>query len=173
MQVQKIYIFKASFFFFFVIVVQSFSRVRLFATSWTAASQASLSFTISRSLVKLMSIESVMSFNHLILYCPLLLLTSVFPRIIPVSSWPQSFPASGSFPMSRLFASDGQSIGASASASVPSVNIQDWFPLEWTGLLLQSEEFSNNTFQKHQFFSAQPSLRSNSHIHTGLLENFI
>ena len=102
---------------------------------------------------------------------------TISSSIVPFSSWPQSFPASGSFPMSRLFASDSQSIGASASASVPPVNIQDWFPLEWTGLLLQSKGFSrvfsNTTFQKHQFFSAQPSLHSNSCIHIGLLESFI
>ena len=75
----------------------------------------------------------------------------------------QSLPASGSFPMSRLIASDGQSIGVSASASVLPMNIQDWFPLGWTGLIsLQSNGlsrvFSNTTVQKHQFFSAQLSL---------------
>ena len=85
-------------------VVQSLSHVQLFATQWTASCQASLSFTISRNLLKLMSFESVMPSNHLILCCPLLL--------------PQSFPASGSFPKNQLFASDGQSNGASASASV-------------------------------------------------------
>ena len=94
-------------------------------TPWTAAHQASLSFTISQSLFKLMSTESVMPFNHLIL-CG------------PVSSYLQSFPASGSFPMSWLFASSGQSIAA--SESVLSMNIQGWFPLELTGLIsLQSK----------------------------------
>ena len=93
------------------VVVQSLSCIRLFATPCTAARQASLSFTISQSLLKLMSIESVMPSNYLIL-CHLLLLL------------PQSFPASGSFPMSQFFASGGQSIGASASASVLPVNIQ-------------------------------------------------
>ena len=82
-----------------------------------------------------------------------------------------SFPASGSFQMSQLFASCGQSIGFSASASVFPMNIQDWFPLGWTGWIsLQSKGlsrvFSNTTVQEHQFFSAQPSLESNSHIHT-------
>ena len=166
--------------------VQSLCHVWLFVTPWTAACQASLSFTNSRSLLKLMSIELVMPSNHLILCCPLLLLPSIFPRIrifsnesvlcigegngnplqysclensmdwgawwatVPglakswtrlsdftfpftLSSCLQSFPASGSFPMSQLFASGGQSIGVSASASVLPMNIQDWFPLGWTG----------------------------------------
>ena len=86
-----------------------------------------------------------------------------------------SFPASGSFPMSQLFPSDGQSIGVSASASVLPMNIQDWFPLGWAGwlsLLFKglSRVFSDTTVQKHQFLSAQLSLWSNSHIHTRLLE---
>ena len=87
----------------------------------------------------------------------------------------QSFPASGSFLMSRLFTSGGQSIGASASASVLPMNIQDWFPLGWTGLTyLQSKrlsrDFSSTTVWKHQFFTAQLSLWSNSHIYMWLLE---
>ena len=95
--------------------------------------------------------------------------------VIPFSSRLQSFPASGSFPMSRVFASGGQIIGASTSASVLPMNIQDWFPLGLTGLIsLQSKGlsrvFSNNTVQKHQFFRAQLSLEYNSHIHTWLLE---
>ena len=86
--------------------------------------------------------------------------------VIPFSSCLQSFPASGSFPMSRLFSSGGQSIGASASASVLPVNIQDWYPLGWTGWIsFQSKGlsriFSSTTVQKHQFFSIQPSLWSN------------
>ena len=94
--------------------------------------------------------------------------------VTPFSSCPQSFPASRSFPVSRHFASDGQSIRASASASVHSMNIQGWFPLELTGWIsLQSKglsrAFSNTTVQNHQFFSAQP-LWSNSHIHTWLLK---
>ena len=102
-------------------------------------------------------------------------------------SWLQSFPASGSFPMSPFFTSGGQSIGASASASVLPMNIQDWFPSGWTGWIsLQSKRlsriFSTTTVPKHQFFGAQLSLWSfmkalwsflyeaNSHIHTWLLE---
>ena len=89
----------------------------------------------------------------------------------PFSSCPQSCPASGSFQMSQFFTSGGQIIGVSASASVLPMNIQDWFPLGWIGwIILQSKGlsrvFSNTTVQKHQFFSAQPSSQSNSHIHT-------
>ena len=88
-------------------------------------------------------------------------------------SCPQSFPASKCFPMSQLFESDGQSIGASVSASVLPVNIQGWFPLGLTGLILLSKGlsrvFSNTIIQKHQFFSDQPSLWSNCHIHTWLV----
>ena len=95
--------------------------------------------------------------------------------VVPFSSCLQSFPASGSFPKSQFFTSGGQSIGVSASASVLPMNTQDWFPLGLTGLIsLQSKElsrvFSNITFQKPQFFSAQLSLYSNSHIHTWPLE---
>ena len=90
--------------------------------------------------------------------------------VIPFSSCPQTFPASGSFQTSQLFASGGQSIGASGSASVLPVNIQGWFPLGLTGLISLlskglSRVFSNTTVWKHQVFSAQPSLWSNSHIH--------
>ena len=86
-----------------------------------------------------------------------------------------SQPASGSFPMSQFFASGGQSIGVSASASVLPMNIQDWFPSGLTGLISLLSEglstvFSNTTFQKHQLFGARLSLWSNSHIHTWLLE---
>ena len=88
---------------------------------------------------------------------------TISSSVVPFSSCPQSFPASGSFPMSRLFASGSQSFGVSASASVLPMNIQDWFPLGWTGWMsLQSKGltrvFSNTTVQKHQFFSAQLSL---------------
>ena len=139
------------------------SHVWLFATPWTAACQASLLITNSWSLLKLMFIKLVMPSNHLILCCPL-------------SSCLQSFPASGSFLMSRLLASSGQSIGVSASPSVLPMNIQDWFPLGWTGLIsLQSKglsrAFSDTTVQKHQFFSTQPYLWPNSNIRTWLLEN--
>ena len=95
--------------------------------------------------------------------------------VVPFSSCLQSFPASGSFPMSQLFKSGGQSIGVSASTSVLPLNTQDWSPLGWTGWIsLQSKGlsrvFSNTTVQKHQFFSAQLSLQSKSHISTWLLE---
>ena len=93
----------------------------------------------------------------------------------PFSSCPQSLPASGSFPMSQLFAWGGQSVGVSALASVLPMNTQDWSPLEWTrwtSLLSKwlSRVFSNITVQKHQFFGAQLSSQSNSHIHTWPLE---
>ena len=93
----------------------------------------------------------------------------------PVFSCPQSLPASGSFPVSQLFAWGGQSTGVSASASVLPMNTQDWSPLRWTGWIsLQSKGltrvFSNTTVQKHQFFGAQLSSQSNSHIHTWPLE---
>ena len=127
-----------------------FSCVQLFAAPWTAAFQFFLSFTISWSSLKLMSIELVMPSNHLILCCPLLL---------PL----QSFPAWGSFLMSQFFALGGQSFGVSASTSVLPMNTQDWSPLRWTGWIsLQSKGlsrvFSNTTVQKHQFFGAQLSL---------------
>ena len=141
--------------------VQSLSCVRLFGTLWTAAHQASLSFTISWSFLKLMSIELVMPFNHLILCGPL----------SSQSSPLQSFSASGSFQMSLLFTPGSQSIGVSVSASVLPINTQDLSTSGWTGWIsLQSKGlsrvFSNTTVQKHQFFSAQLSLWSNSHIHT-------
>ena len=125
--------------------MQSLSSVQLFVTPWTAACQASLSITNSRSLLKLMSMKSVMPSNHLILCCPLLL---------------QSFPASVSFSISQFFTVGGQSIRVSASPSVLLMDIQDWFPLGLTGWIsLQSKGlsrvFSNKTVQKHQFFSTQ------------------
>ena len=117
--------------------------------------QISLSFITSWSLLKPTSIELVMPSNHLILYHPF-------------SSCPPSFPASGSFPLSKFFASGGQSTGA---FSIGPVNIQGQLPLGLTGLIsLQSRGlsgvFSNTTVQKHQFFGIQPSLWSNFHIHT-------
>ena len=99
--------------------VQSLSHVWLFATPWITACQASLSITNSRSPPKLMSIESVMP-------------PAISSSVVPFSSCPQSLPASGSFPMSQLFASGSQSIGVSASISVLPVNTQDWSPLGWT-----------------------------------------
>ena len=88
---------------------------------------------------------------------------AISSSVVPFSSCPQSLPASKSFPLSQLFAWDGQSTGVSASASVLPMNIQDWSPLGWTGWIsLQSKGllrvFSNTTVQKHQFFGAQPSL---------------
>ena len=147
-------------FYSIIALVQLLSHVRLLVIPWTATHQASLFFTISWS--PLMSIESVIPSYHLILCHPLLL-----------SLW--SFPGSGSFPISWLFTSGGQSIGETASASVLPMNIQGCFPLGLTGLIfLQSKRlsrvFSSTTLQKHQFFSAQPSLSSNSHIHTWLQE---
>ena len=142
--------------------LQSLSHVWLFATPWTAACQASLSITNSQSLLKLKSIELVMPSNHLIL-CHLL------------SSYLQPFLAWGSFQMSQFFASGNQSIGASAWVSVLSINIQGWSPLGFSGFIsLQFKGllrvFSSTIVWKHQFFGAQPSLWSNSHIHTWPLE---
>ena len=139
--------------------VQSLSRVRLFVTPWIAACQASLSITNSWGVYSNSSPSSR--------WCDLAISSSV----IPFSSCPQSVPASGSFSMSQLFAWSGQSVGVSASASVLPMNTQDWSPLGWTGWIsLQSKGlsrvFSNNTVQKHQFFSAQLSSHSNSNTHT-------
>ena len=128
-------------------------------TPWTAACQIFLSITSSQSLLKLMYIELVMPSNHFIFCWPLLHLLSIFPRI-------------GSLPMTKLFASGCQSIGA--SASILAMNSQDWFPLGLTGLIsLQSKGllrvFSNTTVWKHQPFGTQPSLWSVSHILAWLL----
>ena len=100
---------------------------------------------------------------------------AISSSVVPFSSCPQSLPASGDFPMSQFFASGGQSIRVSALASVLPMNTQDWSPLGWTGWIsLQSKGlsrlFSNTTVQKHQFFGAQLSSQSNSHIHTWPLE---
>ena len=135
----------------------SHSVMWLFVTPWTAAHQASLSFIISRSLLKLKSIESVMPFNHLILCHPLLLLPSIFPSINVFSNesalhirWPRYY--SFSF-----------SISPSNECSGLISFRMDWFDLLTVQVL-------NTTVQKHQFFGTQLSLWSNSHIHTGLLE---
>ena len=130
--------------------VQVLSHVQLFAAPWIAVHQASLSIINSWSFLKLMSIELMMPSNHLIICRPLL-------------SHLQFFPASGSFQMSQFFTSDGKNIGVSASASVLPMNIQDLFPLGWTGWIsLQSKGlsrvFSNTTVQKYQFFGVQLSL---------------
>ena len=100
---------------------------------------------------------------------------AISSSVVSFSSCPQSFPASRSFPISQLFAWSGQSTGVLASASVLPMNTQDWSPLGWTGWIsLQSKGFSrvfsNTTVQKHQFFGAQLSSQSNSHIHTWPLE---
>ena len=123
--------------------VQSLSFVWFFVTPWTAAHQASLSITNSQSLLKLMSIESMMPSNHLILCRPL-----------------QSFPASESFLMSQLFPSGGQIIGAWASASVLPMNIQDWFPLAWTGWISLQSKDSQESSPTPQFKSINSSVLS-------------
>ena len=127
--------------------VQSLICIWLFTTPWTAARQASLSITNSQSLLKLMSIASVITSNHLILCHPLLLPPSIFSSIRVFSN-------------ESVLWSGGQSIRVSASDTVLPMNIQDWSPLGWTGWIsLQSNGlsrvFSNTTVQKHQFFRAQ------------------
>ena len=146
-----------------VAVVQLLSHLWLFETPWTAAFQASLSFTISWSLLKVMPTESMMLSNHLILCRPLLLLPSIFLSIRVFSSelalhvrWPEY-------------------LSFSFSISPSNEHSDDWFPLGWTGWIsLQSKGlsrvFSNTTVQKHRFCSSQPSLWSNSYICTWLLE---
>ena len=130
-------------------------------TPWTVAHQASLSITSSWSLLKLMSIDSVMPSNHLILYCPLLLPPSIFPSIRVFSNesvlrirWPKYW--SFSFNISPFKEHPG----------LISLGWTGWISLQSKGL---SRVFSNTTVQKHQFFSAQPSLWPSSHIHTWLL----
>ena len=141
--------------------VQSFSRVHLFVTPWTTACQASLSITNSRVYPNSCPLSG---------WCH----PTISSSITPFSSCLQSFPASGSSQMSQFFASGGQSIGVSASASALPMNIQDWFSLGLSGLILQSKGlsrvFSSTTVEKHKFFGVQPSLWSNSHIYTWLLE---
>ena len=130
--------------------VQLLSHVWLFATPWTAAHQPSLSITNSRAYLN---------------SCPLSrwCYPTISSSVVLFSSCPQLFPASGSFPMSQLFTSGGQSIGISASTSVLLVNTQDWSPLGWIGWIsLQSKGlsrvFSKTTVQKHQLFGTQLSL---------------
>ena len=147
---------------FLSIVVQLLSHVQMFVTQWTAACQVSPSFTVSQSFLKLVSVESVMPFSHPILCHPLLFLPSIFPSI-------------------RVFSSESalhiRWLKYRSSASVLPMNSQGWFPLGLSGLFesLKSLEgfsrvFSSTTVRKPQFFSTQPSLVSNSHIHTCLLE---
>ena len=144
------------------VAVQSLSHVWFFVTPWTAACQASLSFIIhgvgSNSCPLKQWCHQTIS-SSVVLFCSCL----------------QSFPAWGSFPMSWLFTSGDQSIGASASASVILMNIQDWFPSGLTGLISLLSKgllrvFSNTTIRKQKFFGTQPFLWSNSHILTWLLE---
>ena len=141
----------------FVVAIQLLHGVWLFVTPWTAAHQASLSFTISQNLLKFLSIESVMPLNHLILCHLLPLLPSIFPRIKVFSN-------------ESTLQLGGQSIGS--LASVLPINIQGWSPL---GLMVwshcsprDSQVFSIIKAQKHQFFGTQHSLWSNTHIHTWL-----
>ena len=134
--------------------VQSLSHVWLFATPWITACPSPTPRVRSDSCPSSQWCHPIISSS-----------------VIPFSSYLQSFQASGSFQMSQLFTSGGQSIGASASASVFPMNSQDSFPLGLTGLISMqskglSRVFSNTTVQKHQFFGAQPSSQSNSHIHT-------
>ena len=140
------------------------SHVQLPATPWTAACQASCP-----SLSPVLH-EFAQTHVHQVG-------DAIQPSFsaVPFSSHLKSFPASGSFQISQLFASGGQSIGVSASTSVLPINIQDWFPLGWTGWISLpskgfSRVFSNTTVQKPKFFGTQLSLESNSHIHMWLLE---
>ena len=148
----------------YFVVVQLPSCVWLFVTPWTAACQASLSFTISWSLPNFMSVELVMPPKHLILCHPLLLLPSIFPSIKVFSNesafhiwWPKYWSFSFSISPCNAYC------------------IQGWFPLRLTSLISLlsrglSRVFFSMTVQKHQFFGALSSLRSSSHIHTWLLE---
>ena len=141
-----------------IVVVQLLSSVWLFMTPWTAASPASLSFTVSQSLLKPLSDESMMPCNHL------LLCDSSSPSALNISQ-------SGSFPVSWFLASGGQSIGASGSASGLPVSVQRSHASGLTGFIsLQhsglTRVFATTTVQKQQFFGAQPSLWSSPHIHT-------
>ena len=149
-----------AYFYHNILVVQSLGNVRLFVTPWPVACQASLSFTICWSLLKLMSIESVIPSNCLIICSPLLLLAFNLSQLQGLFKWVDS-----------LY----QSIGASVLASVILViYFQDWFPLGLTGLIFQSKGlsrvFSSTTVQRHQFIGTQPFLLFSSHIHTWELE---
>ena len=134
-----------------VVVVQSLNHVQLFVTPWTAACQASLSFITSGAC----------SNSHPLIwwwYHP-----TISSSIVPFSFCLGSFPESRSFPVSQFFASGGQSMRASVSPSVLPMNLQDWFPLGWTGLIsLKSKALlsvlPNTTVQKDPYFGAQPSL---------------
>ena len=144
-----------------VSVVQLLGFVRLFTTLWTAARQASLSFTISWNMLKLMSFESVMPSNHLIHYHPLFFLTSIFPSI-------------SIFPVSQLFASGGQIIGGSATESVLPKYIQGWFPWGLTSCISWLSKGLKSLLQHHSSKAAilrcSAFLLSSAHICTWLLE---
>ena len=136
--------------YFCFVSVQSLSHVQLFATSWTAPCQAPCPSPTPRVYPNSCPLSQ---------WCH----PAISSSVVPFSSYLQSFPASGSFPMSQFFTSHGQSIGASASASFLPINIQDWFPLRLTDLIsLQSKGlsrvFSSTTVQKHRFFGTQLSL---------------
>ena len=139
------------------------SVAKLWSTLWDPMNCSTPGFSVLHYLLKFAQIHVYWVSDAIQLSHPLL---------PPFSSCPQSFPTSGTFPMSPLLASGGQSTGASASASVPPMNIQSWFPLGFIGLisLLSVHGTLNTTVQKHQFFSAQLSLWSNSGIYTWLLE---
>ena len=145
--------------------LQSLSCVQLFVTPWTAAIRPPCP---SRAPEVYSNSYPLSQWCH----------PTISSSVVPFSSCPQSFPASGSFPMSQLFTWGGQSTGVSALASVLPMNTQDWSPLAWIGCIsLQSKGlsrvFSNTTVQKHQFIDAQEKklcLWSNSHIHTWPLE---
>ena len=145
---------------YFLVVVQSLSHVQLFATLWTAARQASLSF-ILHYLLEFTQTHAHWASDAIHPAHPL---SSPSPPIFNLSQHQ-------SLPVSWVFISSGQGIGASASAPVFSMNVQSWFPLGLAGLISLLSKgilrvFSNITVQKHQFFSAQPSLWSSCHIHT-------
>ena len=142
------------------VVAESLSYVQLFATPWTAACRVPLSFTVSPSLLKFTSMNQ---------WCYLTISSSV----IPFFSCPQSLQASGSFPVSQLFASSGQSIGTSVSASILPMNIQGWFPLGLTSLISLlskglSKVFSSTTVQKHQFLA----FHKDSHVVHGVAKSW-
>ena len=142
--------------------LQSLSHVWLFAIPWIAARQATLP---SPTLGVHSNLHPSSRWCH----------PAISSSVVPFSSCPQSLPASESFPMSQLFTWGGQSPGVSASASFPPKKSQGWSPSEWSGWIsLQSKGlsrvFSNTTVQKQQFFGAQLSSQSNSHIHTWPLE---
>ena len=145
------------------VFIQLLCPVQLFVTPWAAACQASLCFTISQSLPRLMPIESVMPSNRLILCHPLLLLPLIFPSIRVFSSestlgirWPKYWIFSLSVSPSN------------ENSGLISIRIDGFDPLQSKGL---SRVFSNTTVPKHEFFSSQPSLWSSCHMHTWLLEN--